>query len=175
MHQTSQSGRGLLHTWSKSSTKEVQPRGVVHPLFVQEGVCVTHGAPPLLSTCCRHDGCTNGVTNEGVCITHGARIVWKKCSHERCTNQAKRGWICKKLLNVSCHRSRSRCERGKWNHNNVWLLSYPPSLWWALLAEWLFPSLLISPPPPPPPQTFQSKVWKITTRRKRELVSALTR
>ena len=41
---------------------------------------------------CSHEGCTNGARKGGVCVTHGAKL--KRCSHEGCANQARKGGVC---------------------------------------------------------------------------------
>jgi hypothetical protein len=45
-----------------------------------------------VSKCCSHEGCTNVARKLGVCCVHGA--VLKRCSHEGCTNQAQKRGVC---------------------------------------------------------------------------------
>ena len=41
---------------------------------------------------CTHEGCTNFAKRGGVCVSHGA--TQKRCSHEGCTNSAIQGGVC---------------------------------------------------------------------------------
>jgi hypothetical protein len=41
---------------------------------------------------CSHEGCTNFAKKGGVCVTHGAMV--KQCSREGCTNKAVKGGVC---------------------------------------------------------------------------------
>jgi hypothetical protein len=46
-------------------------------------VCIKHGAKVKKYTC-SHEGCTNYARRGGVCVRHGAKV--KLCRHEGCTN-----------------------------------------------------------------------------------------
>jgi hypothetical protein len=41
---------------------------------------------------CSHEGCANQSRKGSVCVTHGAKS--KRCSHEGCANQAIQGGVC---------------------------------------------------------------------------------
>ena len=41
---------------------------------------------------CSHEGCTNHARKGGVCMRHGALV--KTCSHEGCINGTIKGGIC---------------------------------------------------------------------------------
>eukprot|EP00571_Detonula_confervacea_P004397 CAMPEP_0172321620 /NCGR_PEP_ID=MMETSP1058-20130122/43893_1 /TAXON_ID=83371 /ORGANISM="Detonula confervacea, Strain CCMP 353" /LENGTH=373 /DNA_ID=CAMNT_0013037179 /DNA_START=35 /DNA_END=1156 /DNA_ORIENTATION=- len=59
-------------------------------MTVKGGVCVRHGAKKHKG--CTHEGCTNIAKKGGVCVKHGAKV--KKCSHEGCTNNSLKGGVC---------------------------------------------------------------------------------
>jgi hypothetical protein len=41
---------------------------------------------------CSHEGCTNLARKGGVCVTHGAKV--KRCSFDGCINKAVKGGVC---------------------------------------------------------------------------------
>ena len=56
---------------------------------------------------CSHEGCTNQAKKGGVCMRHGANKEKKKCNQEGCTNYAKKGGVC---IRHGATISRSTCS-----------------------------------------------------------------